>query len=320
MRAASGAIELVGHSVVIARVQELVRRSAALDTGVLLVAGPGVDVESIARELHLRGRSVAAPFVSVACGSALVDRALFGDPAGPTTTDLVAVSPDSRIAAACGGTLFLHEIADLPAAVQARLARVARDGEVWMGGEPVATAMRLVASAAPGIDAEVQQHRLRADLFRRVSVSRIDLPALRERADDVPAIAARVVELYCAAEGLALRTFTQTALALVASVAWPGNLAELREVIERVIAATPEETIQIEHLLPALQLDRSSLPFSPAGTLREARLRFEREYIAAVLQHHEWRMGDAAETLGIQRPNLYRKARQLGIPLTRVSE
>jgi len=87
-----------------------------------------------------------------------------------------------------------------------------------------------------------------------------------------------------------------------------------------VASATREPAIQVEHVLPALQLDRAPLPFAPAGTLREARLRFERDYIAAVLQHHGWRMADAAQTLGIQRPNLYRKARQLGIPLARGAE
>ena len=80
------------------------------------------------------------------------------------------------------------------------------------------------------------------------------------------------------------------------------------------------DVVQIEHLLPALPLNRAAAPFTPSGNLREARLRFERDYIAAVLQHHQWRIADAAETLGIQRPNLYRKARQLGIPLTRSSE
>src|SRR5262249_41061793 len=103
-------------------------------------------------------------------------------------------------------------------------------------------------------------------------------------------------------------------------VTWPGNVAELRDVIDRAAASTSADTIEIEHLLPALQLDRSASAFVPAGTLREARLRFERDYIAAVLQHHGWQMAGAAQTLGMQRPNLYRKARQLGIPLTRVSE
>ena len=89
---------------------------------------------------------------------------------------------------------------------------------------------------------------------------------------------------------------------------------------QRVVMDAREDIVQIEHLLPALQLRRAPAAFTPAGNLREARLRFEREYIAAVLQHHGWRMMDAAQALGIQRPNLYRKARQLGIPLTRVAD
>ena len=89
--------------------------------------------------------------------------------------------------------------------------------------------------------------------------------------------------------------------------------------IARVLAESGEDVIQIEQVLLALQLDRTSTAFVPVGSLRDARLRFERDYIAAVLQHHGWRMADAAQTLGIQRPNLYRKARQLGIPLARAT-
>jgi len=98
------------------------------------------------------------------------------------------------------------------------------------------------------------------------------------------------------------------------------SLEQLRTAVERVVAGGGEELIQIEHILPVLQLHRAHSPFVPSGNLREARQRFERDYIASVLQHYEWRMAPAAQALGIQRPNLYRKARQLGIPLVRVSE
>jgi DNA-binding NtrC family response regulator len=319
-RAPIGALELVGRSSPVGRVQEFVRRIAALDGGVLIVAERGADIESLARELHARGRTPSAPFVAVECGADGLDRLLFGDPPGPTPPDLESVSSDSRVAGARGGTLFLLDVAELPAAVQTRLARIARDGEMRIDGEPVATAIRLIGGASPGIDGDVHQHRFRGDLYRRLSASRIDLPPLRDRAEDVPAIATHVLEDVCAARGLGPRTFTQAALALLAALPWPGNVAELRDVIDRGVAATDDETMQVEHVLPALQLERPASTFAPAGTLREARLRFEREYIAAVLQHHGWRMAAAAQTLGIQRPNLYRKARQLGIPLARISE
>jgi DNA-binding NtrC family response regulator len=318
-----GAAELVGRSAAIARVQELVRRAATLDGGVLLTAEPGTAVDSVARELHARGRHSAAPYVIVECANgdaARLDRVLFGATADDAPTDLESVSSDSRIAAARGGILFLQDVAELPAGPQARLARIARDGEVRIDRAAIPTAFRLVASAAPGIDGDVSAHRFRADLYRRLSAVRIDMPPLRERAEDVPALAVRLAEDICSARGIGARTFTQAALALLTALTWPGNLAELHEVIDRVVTETREDVIHVEHVLPALQLHRAPVPFAPTGSLREARLRFERDYVAAVLQHHDWRMADAAQTLGIQRPNLYRKARQLGIPLARTSE
>ena len=316
-------VELTGRSPAIARVQELVRRGARLDGGVLITAEPGAALDDIARELHLRSRAASGPFIVVDCeaaDAASVDRLLFGALVQEQPSDLEPVSRDSAIAAARGGTLFLKNVTELRSAAQAQLARIARDGEVRIDGVPVVTALRLVASAAPAIDGDVHGQRFRRDLFRRVAATRIDLPPLRDRADDVPAIAMRVLEDVCAAHGRPPASFSKPALALVGALTWPGNLAELRSVIERVVADARDAVIQIEELLPVVPLSRTATPFVPVGNLREARLRFERDYIASVLQHHEWRMADAARTLGIQRPNLYRKARQLGIPLTRASE
>src|SRR5204862_5476320 len=139
-------------------------------------------------------------------------------------------------------------------------------------GDVVATEIRLVASAAPDVDADVRDHRLRADLYRRVSAWRIDLPPLSARRGDVPVIASRLLDLRCAALDGARRAFTDAALALLAAMTWPNNLAELREVVERVTSDTTDTSIRIEHLLPVLRLDRTSASFKPNGELREARL------------------------------------------------
>jgi DNA-binding NtrC family response regulator len=333
-----GVVELIGRSNAVTRVQELLRRAAASDSGTLITGEAGSSVEAVARELHARSSQSSAPFVIVECAAldaAGMDRVLFGvlpDPStgsvsskGSTTgdatpRDLESVTRDSLVAAAIGGTLFFRDVSELPASTQARLARLARDGEVRIDGAPVATTFRLVASATLAIDGDVQAHRFRADLYRRLSAMRIDLPPLRDRAEDVSALAQRLLDDICVADGLPARSFTQTALALLGALNWPGNFAELRGAIERVVADTRADVIQVEHLLPALQLLRAPTPFVPSGNLREARLRFERDYIVAVLQHHGWRMAEAAQTLGIQRPNLYRKARQLGIPLSRLSD
>ena len=286
----AGAIELAGRSAVTNRVQELVRRVAAREGCVLLVARPGSDVESVAREIHLRGHHAGAPFVTASCGSARVERTLFGKPDDGPPGDLEQISAESRVAAACGGTLFLEDVTELPASAQARLARIARDGEVRIDGSPVATACRLVASAPHSVDADVREQRFRGDLYRRLTAWRIELPPLADRAEDVPALALRVLEDLSSARGGAPRTFTQAALALLGAMTWPGNLAELRESVERAANGTADTVIQVEHILPTLQLDRAPLAFVPAGSLREARLRFEHDYIAAVLQHPGWRM------------------------------
>jgi two-component system nitrogen regulation response regulator NtrX len=320
-------LELVGCSAVIGRVQEAVRRSASLESGVLIVGERGVDAESVARELHARSRFPAASWIPVECGTgdvAGLEGVLFGAPLGLTPGDLESVSADSRIAAAArGGMLFLQDVENLPGTAQARLARAALDRRVRVDGDIVATRFRLAASASPSIDGGVRGSRFRPDLFRCLTVSRIDLPPLRDRLEDVPPLSARLLEDLSAAAGLPPRRFTPAALALLAALSWPGNLAELRGVVQRVMAGQVmqgDQDIQIERLLAALMLDRAGTAFVPAGKLRDARLRFERDYISAVLQHHGWRMADAARTLGIQRPNLYRKARQLGVPLTRVTD
>jgi DNA-binding NtrC family response regulator len=303
-------------------VQELMRRTASLDSGVLLVGERGADAPAIAHELHARSRPAGAPWIVIDCAddAARIDRSLFGTARNHGPTDLESVSSDSRTVAARGGTLFLQDVTELPSAIQTRLTRIARDGEVRVDGEVVPTQVRFVATALPSIDEDVREHRFRADLYRRLAASRIDLPPLRDRLEDVPMLATRLLEDSSGAQGSPPRTFTQAALALLAAHSWPGNLAELRALVERVVGETRDQAIQIEHLLPVLQLERATTAFVPVGSLRDARLRFERDYIAAVLQHHGWRMAQAAQTLGIQRPNLYRKARQLGIPLARVSE
>jgi DNA-binding NtrC family response regulator len=320
-RLPSPSIELVGRSSLVGRLRETVRRSASLDGAILIVAERGCDVESIAREIHHRSRGGDAAWRSVECGEEdgpHLERILFGSVDGTTASDVESISATSAIGSAAGGTLFLQDATELPAAVQARLARLIRDGEASVDGHVASTNFRVIASVSPSVDRDVRDHRFRADLHRRLSASRIEVPALRERPDDVPFVVSRLLEE--AGDAGRSRTLTQAALALLCALSWPGNVAELRGLIARVLRETQADAIQVEHVLPALQLDRPHATFVPAGSLREARQRFERDYIGAVLKHHGWRMAEAAQTLGIQRPNLYRKARQLGIPLARVAE
>jgi two-component system nitrogen regulation response regulator NtrX len=274
----------------------------------------------VAAELHERGRA-AGQFVKVVCdeASGMLDEHLFGTPA-PSPSDLELVTTGSRLAAARGGTLFLQDVSELPARVQERMARVARDGEVQIDGDGATARVRLIADAPVTIDSDVLNRRFRKDLYRRLAGSRLDLPPLRDRREDVPELSAYLLDQVCSARRVPRRRFADATLALLSALDWPGNLAELKDLLERVVDETSDEFIRIEQIVPMLRLTRARPSFSPVGTLREARTQFERNYVSSVLQHHGWRVAAAARTLGIQRPNLYRKARQLGIPVSRLAE
>ena len=232
--------ELAGRSAAIGRVQELLRRAAGLDGGVLFVAERGIEVEPVARELHARSRRSSAPFVAVACGAgdpARLDRLLFGAPIAGALPDLEVASADSRLAAARGGTLFLEELSELPATVQARLARVARDGEVRIDGDagtrgdPRRSRARRRAST-PTCAITACARISTAGSRRRSSICRRSASAPRTFRRSSRGSSKSLSE----ADGLPRPTFTRAALALLASLTWPGNLAELRAALARVAA------------------------------------------------------------------------------------
>ena len=226
-------IELVGQSPAAVHVRELVRRAAPADGGVLLVGEPGADLISVARDVHDRSHPAGQPWQWLACADEdglTGTQRLFGTPASDDG-DVVRVTPDSVVALARGGTLLLQDVAELSAGLQARLARMLRDGEVGVGDSRQPLHVRFIATSGPSIDEDTRSRRFRHDLYRRISVSRIDLPALRDRAADIPALADRMLQEACAAAGLSPRRFTHAAHALLTALNWPRNIAELRSVV-----------------------------------------------------------------------------------------
>ncbi|HVC18574.1 MAG TPA: sigma 54-interacting transcriptional regulator [Vicinamibacterales bacterium] len=315
--------ELAGESPAVRHMLLALDQASAGQGCVLLVAEAGSDVEAVARQVHFRSRMATGPFVAVdgGAGDPLdLTHLLFGDAASGSPSELELVGADSRIAAAAGGTLFLRDADELPALLQDRLARIARDGDVRTPVSDAPCRIRLVASCVAALEAQAERDRFRTDLYRRLAAARIEVPPLRRRSEDIPAITAQLVEEICHVAGFAPKPFTPTALTLLAALRWPGNLRELRSLIARLITSVDGSMIRLDDLLSHIRLEATPSNPVPHGSLREARLRFEREYIAAVLQHHHWRISEAARTLGIQRPNLYRKARQLGIALLKATD
>jgi DNA-binding NtrC family response regulator len=316
---------IVGTSTSMRHVMELVQRAASGRCGILICGERGTGREMVARAIHAHDPNPAAPFVKVdytGLAAEDIELQLFGvinrssAHGSPDRRVLERVGTRCHLLDADGGILFFENAMELPARVQARLVRILRDREVFVNDsrEPRPLDVRPIAAVDNSVEAAVDEGRLRPDLFERLSLIRVDVPALRQRREDIPVLAMHFLKELCRANGTPIKTFTRPALTLLAALPWRGNAPELRSLLERLILLVPRGLVRLEDVLAHTQLDSGSI--SPTGidaTLRQARARFERDYIATVLQHHHGRIAEAARVLGIQRTNLYRKMRRLNL-------
>jgi DNA-binding NtrC family response regulator len=295
-------------------------RAATTRAGVLVSGEDGTGRCFVARAIHAQEQSGGA-FVIVDCGQDpdKLEAELFGSCAKPDHEErrgLERIQQGGALNAAHRGTLYLRNVSEAPARVQARLARVLRDREAMIL-ETERTAridVRPMAGVESGVENSVRDGRVREDLFRRLSTLRIDLPALRNRREDLPAIVTSFVQAICASHAVPVKAISPSALSLMTALPWRGNVAELRALLENVVCElNGDGQIGVEDLLRYLKLDSGTVVLPEGATLRQARARFEREYIAATLAHHRGRISDAAKALGIQRTNLYRKIRTLRV-------
>ncbi|MEQ1731589.1 MAG: sigma 54-interacting transcriptional regulator, partial [Vicinamibacterales bacterium] len=320
----SASYGIAGTSHAMRLVMDLVQRAAAGRCGILICGERGTGREMIARAIHSHDPNADAPFVKVDCSGPTpedIELQLFGmvarrgGTASPERRSLEKIGEHCRLLEAEGGVLFLENVMDLPARAQARLVRVLRDREVFVGDnpEPVQLDVRPVASVDGSVEAALEEGRLRPDLYERLSLIRVDVPALRQRREDIPVLATHFLKELCKANGKPIKTLTRPALTLLSALPWRGNAPELRSLLERLILLVPQGLIRLEDVLAHTQLEGSISPAGYEATLRQARARFERDYIAAVLQHQHGRIAEAARVLGIQRTNLYRKMRRLNL-------
>ena len=315
--------DLYAHSPAMREVMTQVARASTLRCGVLISGEEGTGRQVTARVIHASQSESSGAFVSVDCAafdSAALEEHLFGVAARAQNGDhlhgLERIGVQGQLHAALNGTLYMQHVADASTRVQARLARVLRDREAILAasGATIAVDVRPVAGVELGIDGAVQEGRVREDLFRKLSVIRIDMPPLRHRREDIPALANYFMRDVCASLRVPTKAVSRPALSLISALPWRGNGVELRTFVESVVAGLPGgRGIGLEDVLAHVRLDGDSVAFSNGGTLRQARERFERDYIAAVLEQHHGRISDAARALGIQRTNLYRKIRSLRV-------
>jgi two-component system nitrogen regulation response regulator NtrX len=320
LRRRLGKHEIVWSGPVMERLMAQIERVAASETRVCIQGETGTGKELVARTIHQRSARRGGPFVTLNCAAVpaeLIESELFGHEKGAFTG---ATSRHvGKFEQAGGGTLFLDEIGDMPLNMQAKLLRVLEEGEIERvgGDQPIPVDARVVVATHRNLEELVRQGAFRPDLFHRIYVFPIALPPLRERAEEIPLLAAHFAAQAAAQNSWKPKTFSAEALEVLKSYGWPGNVRELRNVVERVLLLSDQDTITAEDVARALPAARAAVTTAAVatGTLAQRIEAFEREVLLAELRRHHHHMTNVARALGLERSHLYKKCQQLGIDL-----
>src|SRR5579863_7850107 len=313
--------QILGASVPMKALRQQIALSAPTTGRVLIYGESGTGKELVAHALHDHSARNAMPFVEVNCAAIpeeLIESEMFGHRKGSFT----GASEDKvgKFQKADGGTLFLDEVGDMSLKTQSKVLRVLEEQRVEPLGsnQPVTVDVRVLAATNKKLEEEIGRNLFREDLFYRLNVIPFYVPALRERTEDIPVLAAHFLKEFCEAYGKKPKEFTPTASEVLLAYPWPGNVRELRNLVERLVIMCPSPRIEPHHLPPELFRGASKSPQKPYESLQEARSAYEREFVLRKLEENRWNMTKAARALGLERSHLYRKMRSLGIAPTRV--
>jgi len=320
LRQRVGKHEIVHSGEAMRRVMAQVERVAASEARVCILGETGTGKELIARALHERSPRRGGPFVTLNCAAVpgeLIESELFGHEKGSFTG--AATRHIGKFEQASHGTLFLDEIGDMPLVMQAKLLRVLEERQVErVGGDrTIPVDVRVIVATHRNLDELVKKGVFRQDLYHRIYVFPLALPALRERSDDIPALVAHFAAQVSEVNGWKPKPFEPAAIQELQRYGWPGNVRELRNVVERLLllAEGPVDVAAVRLALPPGESDSQAAGASFSGTLSERTDAFEREQILAELKRHGQRMTDTAKALGLERSHLYKKCQALGIDL-----
>lgn len=318
---------IVGESAAIGRLREQIAMAAPTNGRVLISGENGTGKELVARHIHLLSQRREGPFIEVNCAAIpeeLIESELFGHARGAFTG--AVADRRGKFELAHGGTLFLDEIGDMSVKTQAKVLRALQEQIVEpVGGQhSVRVDVRIIAATNKDLLEEIRGGRFREDLFFRLNVIPIHVPALRERGDDVVVLARHFVGEVAREYGRRLKVLSPEAEAVLRAFRWPGNVRELRNVIERVMIMVPGETITAADLAflgvtaPSHLRQAADASPSPAlAPLYTARDDWEREYIRVALAACDGNISRTADVLGVERSNLYRKMKGLGLEPSR---
>ncbi len=312
--------ELLGDSPPMARLKEEIARVAPTDARVLIVGENGTGKELAARALHRFSARADSPLVEVNCAAIpeeLIESELFGHTRGSFT----GASEDRRgkFEEADGATLFLDEVGDMSAKTQAKVLRALQEGRFTRvgGTRPLSSDARVLSATNKDLSEEIRRGTFREDLFFRLAVVPIRVPALRERAEDIPLLATHFLDASARHFGMKAKHLSADALAVLQAYEWPGNVRELKNLVERLLILSPRQEIGPADLPLPAPADGALAADAP---LKDARDDFERRYILAALKRYRGNVTRTAEALTVERSNLYRKLKSYGIEVERESK
>ncbi len=314
--------QILGSSVPMKALRQQIALTAPTSGRVLIYGESGTGKELVARALHANSARSGMPFVEVNCAAIpeeLIESEMFGHRKGSFT----GASEDKvgKFQKADGGTLFLDEVGDMSLKTQSKVLRVLEEQRVEPLGSnvPVTVDVRVIAATNKKLEDEIARNAFREDLFYRLNVIPFYVPALRERPEDIPILAAHFLNEFCEAHGKKPKEFTPAAMDILLAYPWPGNVRELKNLVERLVIMCPSPRIEPHHLPPELFRGATKSPQRPYESLQEARSAYEREFVLRKLEENRWNMTKTASALGLERSHLYRKMRSLGIAPSKAS-
>ncbi len=311
--------ELTGQSSSIVELKDMISIIAPTNAWILIMGENGTGKELVARSIHRLSKRTQKPFVEVNCAAIpedLIESELFGHEKGAFTG--ATEKKRGKFDLAHEGTIFLDEIADMSLKAQAKILRILQEKKFERvgGNKLIPTDVRVLAATNKNLEREMEQGRFRQDLYYRLNVIPLWVPPLRERTEDIPLLVKRFLREFALKEREKEKVITQEAMELLKQHDWPGNVRELKNIVERLVIMTPAEQIGVADI-PALGKEepgtKPKLAFSLAGSFREARLEFEKDYLAGKIKEFDGNISRTAEAIGLERSNLHRKLKHFKI-------